>query len=175
MDLFPNVKLVNFIASHSDNSPILIHYDHGQQNRRNYAFRFENCWLQEERFEEIIQNGWRHGENHDIMHRIVLCAEELEKWNIFLHRNKKEELERHKDTMERCRWNHDLDSTSRFFEAQRDHNKALIREDIYWKIRAKMNWLRDGDLNTKFFHLSATARKNFQKIDMPMQEGGGEV
>lgn len=89
MDLFPNVKLVNFIASHSDNSPMLLHYDHGQQNRRNYAFKFENCWLQEERFEETIQNGWRHGENHDIMHRIVLCVEELEKWNIFLHRNKK--------------------------------------------------------------------------------------
>lgn len=35
-----------------------------------------------------------------------------------------------------------------------------------------MHWLRDGDLNTKFFHLSVMVRKNFQKIDMLMDEGG---
>ncbi|XP_050875299.1 uncharacterized protein LOC127078927 [Lathyrus oleraceus] len=29
-----------------------------------------------------------------------------------------------------------------------------------------MHWLRAGDLNTKFFHLSATVRRSYQKIDM---------
>lgn len=41
--------------------------------------------------------------------------------------------------------------------------------------KGKMDWLQDGDLNTKFFHLSATVRKKFQKIDMLMRGDGTEV
>ena len=37
-----------------------------------------------------------------------------------------------------------------------------------------MNWLRDEDLNTKFFHRSATIRKNFQSIDM-LDDNSAEV
>ncbi|KAI5405235.1 hypothetical protein KIW84_052132 [Lathyrus oleraceus] len=73
------------------------------------------------------------------------------------------------------RGNHNVESTSRFLKAHKKYSKILIKEDTYWKQRDKMHWLRDGDLNTKFFHLSATARKKFQKIDMFMQEGGIEV
>ncbi|CAK8567733.1 unnamed protein product [Lathyrus sativus] len=77
--------------------------------------------------------------------------------------------------MEKCRRNHDLDLTSRFFEAQVEYNNALIKEDTYWKQRAKMHWLWDGDLKTKYFHLFVTTRKNFQKIEMLVQKGGEEV
>lgn len=80
MDLFPNVKPDNRITSHLDHSPILLHCEPGQRKRRKYVFRFENYWLKEG-IEDIIQNGWLHGENHDVMQRIGSCAEEIENWN----------------------------------------------------------------------------------------------
>lgn len=60
MDLFPNVKLDDLIAFHSDHNPILLHCEPGQQKRRNYMFRFENCWLKVEGIKDVVQNGWRH-------------------------------------------------------------------------------------------------------------------
>lgn len=39
-------------------------------------------------------------------------------------------------------------------------NLLLHQEQAFWKQRAKVFWLTDGDLNTKFFHISASNRKN---------------
>lgn len=38
-----------------------------------------------------------------------------------------------------------------------------------------MNWLRDDDLNTKFFHMLVTKRKLFKKFDMLIDKEAVEV
>lgn len=53
------------------------------------------------------------------------------------------------EVMEMYREGHD--SLDRFFAAQTEYNQALIKEDAYWKQRAKIHWLWEGDINTKFF------------------------
>lgn len=34
-------------------------------------------------------------------------------------------------------------------------------EEIYWKQRAKVNWLKTGDRNTTFFHNHTNKRRRF--------------
>ncbi|KAK2370479.1 hypothetical protein QL285_083528 [Trifolium repens] len=67
--------------------------------------------------------------------------------------------------MEKYRDKHDSVSVARFKEAYHQHAKVLIQEEAFWKQRAKMHWLKEGDLNTKFFHMSATARSKVKKIE----------
>jgi hypothetical protein len=38
-----------------------------------------------------------------------------------------------------------------------------------------MHWLKEGDLNTKFFHISATARRRRKNVSMHVNEEGEEV
>lgn len=40
----------------------------------------------------------------------------------------------------------------------------LAQEDAFWKQRAKVYWLRDGDTNSRFFHAMASARKRRNHI-----------
>jgi hypothetical protein len=79
------------------------------------------------------------------------------------------------EEMERLRGNHNLSDSARYNEVQENHARLLIQEETYWRQRAKMHWLKEGDLNTKFFHMSASARQKKKKIDKLVNEANIEV
>jgi hypothetical protein len=54
-------------------------------------------------------------------------------------------------------------------------NSLLIQEEIFWKQRAKTFWMRDGDMNSKFFHAAATSRKQRNKITKLLSDDNIEV
>lgn len=54
-------------------------------------------------------------------------------------------------------------------------NDLLYHEETYWKQRAKLFWLEEGDTNTKFFHASATSRKKTNLISCLQSESGATV
>ncbi|XP_058746447.1 uncharacterized protein LOC131619359 [Vicia villosa] len=156
-----------------DHSPILLHCDPSQRILRNkYRFRFENEWLKDEELSDVVNQSWNAVDNGEVLYRISNCAKELSTWNKAKYKQKSHNLSLYMAAMEAARLANDEGASSRFFEAQKEYNKILIREEIFWKQRAKMHWLRHGDSNSKFFHKSATLRKNFKKIDMLVDDTG---
>lgn len=45
------------------------------------------------------------------------------------------------------------------------------QEEIYWRQRSRLQWLKEGDENTKFFHVVANGRKNQNFIPNIRQDG----
>jgi hypothetical protein len=162
---FPHAKLQNILSSHSDHSPILLQCSPIVRQHYNHEFKFENSWLLEEDIEVVVQEGWNDGNSLEITQRLSHCAEKLQRWGKRKKRRFKAEVAEHEAEMERNRDKSDSDSRVRFREAQTQHAKVLIQEEAFWKQRAKMHWLKEGDLNTKFFHMSATARTKVKKIE----------
>lgn len=48
----------------------------------------------------------------------------------------------------------------------------LIKEEIYWRQSSHVQYLKDGDCNTKFFHLRASLRKRRNLIKGVLIEEG---
>lgn len=48
----------------------------------------------------------------------------------------------------------------------------LSEEEVFWHQKSKVFWLRDGYVNSKFFHASATARKEKNKIKKHCDDSG---
>jgi hypothetical protein len=52
-----------------------------------------------------------------------------------------------------------------------DRYKQIAKDkEMIWKHRAKRNWIKEGDKNTTYFHMVATAKKK-QNIIHTLQEG----
>lgn len=62
-----------------------------------------------------------------------------------------------------------------YFEEREKLNELLLHEEIYWKKRAKMFWLSEGDTNSRFFHAQASKRKKLNHISHLLSEEGEMV
>ncbi|KAF4367068.1 hypothetical protein G4B88_016780 [Cannabis sativa] len=54
-------------------------------------------------------------------------------------------------------------------------NDLLSREECYWKLRSRADWLAMGDRNTKYFHNKATGRKKKNAIVEIMTDDGRKL
>jgi hypothetical protein len=166
--LSPNIEyhadiLFTLYASSLHCSPVIKQY-------HKYDFKFENSWLQEEDVGEVVHEGWSIGVGLEITHRLNKCADKLQSWGRRKKKRFKEDSLEHEAEMERYRDKRDASSVARFKMAHHQHDKTLIQEEAFWKQRAKMHWLKEGDLNTKFFHMSSTARSKVKRIEQLKNE-----
>ena len=56
-------------------------------------------------------------------------------------------------------------SKAEFLSLSKKMDELLQKQEIYWAQQSRINWLKHGNRNTKFFHAKASKRrrKNFIK------------
>ncbi|KAJ0977891.1 hypothetical protein J5N97_013365 [Dioscorea zingiberensis] len=54
---------------------------------------------------------------------------------------------------------------------KREYEQIISEEEAYWRQRSRINWLQQGDQNTKFFHAVANQRRNTNWITQLHHEG----
>ena len=59
----------------------------------------------------------------------------------------------------------DSASVYSFTEARKRYNELLHSHEIFWKQRVKSIWLKESDMNSKYFHAMASARKKQNMIE----------
>lgn len=53
-----------------------------------------------------------------------------------------------------------------------DFDNILKIEEEYWHMRSRINWINEGDANSKFFHLSVINRRRKNKIVSFVDDNG---
>ncbi|KAL8484938.1 hypothetical protein ACS0TY_027297 [Phlomoides rotata] len=96
--------------------------------------------------------------------RLFATSESLDLWGRHVataFRKNKKDLEGRIMLLQHRR---DDSSILAFFNLKKKLTDLLIQEDIYWKQRVKVFWLRDGDVNSKKIHRMASTRRKKNQI-----------
>jgi hypothetical protein len=120
--------------------------------------------LKEDDVGEVVEMAWHKDPYAEVTEKVESCVDELQRWGRRKRTRFKEELEGCCTEMESLRGNTDVTSVTRYQELYNNHARILVQEEAYWKQRAKMHWLKEGDLNTRFFHMSANARSKVKRV-----------
>uniref|UniRef100_A0A803QF96 Reverse transcriptase zinc-binding domain-containing protein n=1 Tax=Cannabis sativa TaxID=3483 RepID=A0A803QF96_CANSA len=105
------------------------------------------------------------------------CASNLQKWHIDKYGNMKKKIidaQLKVETLNNAPYRiaeamNSLKNSEAFLD------ELLEQEEIYWQQRSQVDWLNEGDRNTKFFHAKASARKSNNTIKFMHVENGTRV
>lgn len=141
-------------------------------------FRFEAMWLQEERCVEVVKNSWKEGMGRacaDLMTNVGHCGAALSMWSDKEFGNIPKEVVKCKNELARLQ--PALQTTDNIQAAQSSENKIAVffrKKDVFWLQLSWVSWMREGDMNSKFFHRVAPGRKKWNFIE-EVVDGAGVV
>ena len=102
-----------------------------------------------------------------------LTRRALRKWNKQVFGNCQVRINRLMQSIMEVQKRHLSEENSRTEEAlQSKLTEWLTRSEILWKQKSRELWLKEGDRNTKFFHLSTIIRRRRNNIDAIKSEEG---
>lgn len=180
---FESHSLHALSTAHSDHCPLLLCNQTGP--RPPAPFRFENIWTKMPRFMETVQEAWgcptTHTEPfHRLGHKLYHTGRALKAWSRAMFSDARLKLHMAQEVILRfdeAQENRELTSAERSLR-QRLKSRILgwaVLERARKKQCARINYLREGDANTKFFHLRANARRRINFIQKLRNDSGWAV
>ncbi|XP_073121297.1 uncharacterized protein [Henckelia pumila] len=160
--LFPAARVYTLDFFHADHIPILIDlgYSSHQVLCRKPGFRFEYHWADDQECSKVVEGGWSKSDfSIPLPARLLRCSETLSSWakNRFGHipRKLKQKIIELNLLKNHIRWR---DSERKIDDLEREIEVLASKEESYWKQQSRASWLAQGDRNSKFFHVCASAR-----------------
>ncbi|WZY87251.1 hypothetical protein YC2023_033635 [Brassica napus] len=176
-ELFHASQTEFLVIGESDHRPLVtfISADREEPTRR---FRFDGRMINKEGFTESVRRGWRGTGQSQLMQiplvqRLNRCKQHISRWKRHNQNNAEEIIGTLRAMLDKAVTSIAI-SQERKTELKDELNQAYIDEDIYWKQKSRVNWLRSKDCNTWHVHV-VTKGKIIKKTINSIQDGQGVI
>jgi hypothetical protein len=178
-NIFPDVQMQVTPACSSDHYPLFLPLLHAGRNRQKKPRRFlyESCWGKHLQPRELVRQVWRvkkQGVNvwedlHSKMgnsKRVLLC------WKKKNASPTEEIVKKKIGEIQLLQEIGGSENLTTIRSLQNEVDVALADEESKWRQRAKEQWLKLGDKNSKYFHACASQKNRRNKIHRVEDEEG---
>jgi hypothetical protein len=175
LNCFGDASVTHLISPCSDHCPLLLSVQQGVKDTSGgkQAY-YEIMWEREASLGERIDQAWQlehtRGDLGHINRALKSVLLSLKAWSRKNFGSIRKELEAKRRELAKLQAT-DTDRNA-IREAIRDMNELLYKEEMMWLQRARVDWLREGDRNTKFFHQRAAWRARKNRIRKLRRESG---
>ncbi|XP_071928101.1 uncharacterized protein [Coffea arabica] len=142
----PSTISVSHLARHpSDHAPLRISFALRTDNKP-HAFCFLNVWTSKASLLDVIRTAWQWEQQ----------GSPMKEWNKHTLGNIFDASHEAEATVRRAEARLEIEGSDvaqvELHMAQAQFNHVLSVEEQFWRQKARVKWLRQGDCNSKFFH-----------------------
>ncbi|CAM8962958.1 unnamed protein product [Rhodiola kirilowii] len=164
--IYPNAKVTHISSTSSDHLMVLVDSEVRGRCYQMDQFRFEPMWVRNRNAREVVENAWgKGGRSGSLMTRLQRCKGALRKWNKEVFGSVTQHIKSVKEELEWVRLQErNEENMAKETDIVANLDEWRLKEEIYWKQRSRVEWLREGDRNTSYFHAKASQRKKRNTI-----------
>ncbi|XP_021743261.1 uncharacterized protein LOC110709357 [Chenopodium quinoa] len=127
----------------------------------NKPFKFQAAWLTHDNFRVFLESKWV--KSSPLVPLLKKVGNDLQEWNreVFhnIFKKKRNLLARITRVQKSLAEQRSRDLIKLESKLCKELDEVLEQEELLWYQRSRIEWIRDGDRNTSFFHLSTISRR----------------
>lgn len=170
--LFPLATVQHLSAVKSDHSPILLMNSmeaHNQRIANAQPFRYECMWERHDDFNRVLEEAWGSSQANtarDITEKLQAIAASLSGWGTSTFGAVRQDLRAlRKGLLELRSVTPRVGPSYEEIKVEQRIIELRFREEVMWRQRAHVQWMLEGDRNTRFFQQKASNRRKKNRVD----------
>ncbi|KAM1648374.1 hypothetical protein ACFX1Q_010400 [Malus domestica] len=165
-NIYPDTTIRHMVLEGSDHAMLFLSIKK-LKAWRGRKFSYDARWSKLEECRELVANEWegKLGGSHAFWfcEKLKKLRKSLKVWYKGRGRNSKKAIDKLKEEIRRAYMSNQFASEEVKLK-ERDLRFAHRNEEAYWEAKSRVQWLREGDKNTKKFHAQTLKRRRYNQI-----------